>query len=173
MKKARRQETLRPIATKLLANCKAKQIPVPLEKVAECLGVEIRLSPADDDISGMLIESRGTAIIGVNSNHHRNRQRFTIAHELAHFVLGHGNEHIDEGFSLQMRDSRASMAVHVNEIEANRFAAELLIPYDMIIKDLKNLPVDLEDDKRITDLAKKYEVSVQAMTIRISNIFEF
>lgn len=58
-----------------------------------------------------------------------------------------------------------------DDIEANRFAMELLIPYDWILADIEALGgVDVEDDRAIRQLAKKYRVSVQVMTLRIAGI---
>lgn len=57
----------------------------------------------------------------------------------------------------------------IMDLEANRFAMELLIPYDLIIEDLAE-GFDLEDEKRVKELAKKYKVSVQCMAFRIGGL---
>ena len=59
-----------------------------------------------------------------------------------------------------------------DEIEANRFAAELLMPFDMIMSDLKERGFDVEDEQELKELAHKYQVSVQALTLRITNILD-
>jgi Zn-dependent peptidase ImmA (M78 family) len=64
------------------------------------------------------------------------------------------------------------MAVDPKEIEANRFAAELLMPYNMVLADLKKRPIDVENEEAIRELAQKYQVSVQAMTHRITNLLD-
>ena len=68
---------------------------------------------------------------GVNSLHAPVRQRFTIAHELGHAVL-HAREgiHLDQAFRLRFRDQTSAMAIDPEEIDANSFAAELLMPAD-------------------------------------------
>lgn len=72
-------------------------------------------------------------------------------------------------FSVQRRDENSSLAIDVSEIEANRFAAELLIPYDFIMADLADYNIDIEE-RLIEGLAKKYAVSAQAMTFRLNNL---
>jgi Zn-dependent peptidase ImmA (M78 family) len=57
-----------------------------------------------------------------------------------------------------------------DEVEANRFAAELLMPYHMLGDELKR--VDVEDENEIKRVAQEYQVSVQAMTIRVSALLK-
>lgn len=112
----------------------------------------------------------GGAIIGVNSLHSANRQRFTIAHELGHLVL-HGDElHIDEGFPFAFRDEISSLAVDPAEIEANQFAAELLVPEAWLAAEIRGQHLDIESDDVIEALAKKFGVSVLSMTHRLSSL---
>ena len=113
----------------------------------------------------------GRAVIGVNSAHHFNRQRFTIAHECGHLILHKGKDvHIDRSFRVNRRDERSAQAVDPIEIEANRFAAELLMPFSMIQNDI--VEFDIEDDEVLEDLANKYQVSLQALTFRINNLMK-
>jgi Zn-dependent peptidase ImmA (M78 family) len=96
-----------------------------------------------------------------------NRQRFTIAHELGHLLLHKDEVHIDRAF----RNSISSQAIDANEIEANRFAAELLMPFHLLKnEDISN--IDVEDESSLRDLARKFKVSLQAMTLRVTNIFD-
>jgi Zn-dependent peptidase ImmA (M78 family) len=110
----------------------------------------------------------GTSVIGINSQHHPVRQRFTIAHEIAHLIL-HKNEvlHVDERYLIGLRSDVSSEATDDREIEANQFAAELLMPEGMLLGDLQELPDELEPESAIKQIAAKYEVSTQAMTIRL------
>ena len=67
-------------------------------------------------------------MIGVNEDHHSNRQRFSIAHEIAHFVLHHGDTYIDKGYRVHFRDLESGSGTKREEMEANAFAAALLMP---------------------------------------------
>jgi Zn-dependent peptidase ImmA (M78 family) len=75
---------------------------------------------------------------------------------------------VDRGFQINLRDGNSSKGEIEDEKEANLFAAELLIPVQFIQEELAAIEVlDLEDDS-IANLAKKYEVSTQAMAFRLS-----
>jgi len=172
MRKARATEVIRKEAAQILRKYRVKGPPVPVEKIAETLGAHIRYSPFDGELAGMLVRANGQKIIGVNSLHHVNRQRFTIAHECGHLLLHKGDIHIDRSFRINRRDSVSSLAVDPDEIEANRFAAELLMPFDMIMTDLRERNIDAEDEDELKQLAQKYQVSVQALTHRITNLLD-
>jgi Zn-dependent peptidase ImmA (M78 family) len=81
---SKRSANLQTQVQDLLTKAGIHSLPVPVDKIAKCLGAEVRFSPLDDELSGMIYINEGTPIIGVNSLHHPNRQRFTIAHEIGH-----------------------------------------------------------------------------------------
>jgi len=172
MRKPRTHESIRTEAQHVLKKHRIKTAPIPIDKVAELLGARVRYSPFDGELAGMLIRGNGHIIIGVNSLDHINRQRFTIAHECGHLLLHKGDVHIDRTFRVNRRDSVSSLAVDPDEIEANRFAAELLMPFDMLLADLRACDLDAEHESEIRRLAEKYQVSVQAMTNRIANLVD-
>lgn len=143
--------------------------PVPVQELADKLGIKVVSTQLQAGVSGALIKDGKKWFIIVNSNHHRNRQRFTIAHEIAHFHLGHAmEEHVDREFTVLMRDENSSTAADEQEIEANRFAAELLMPEEFIIRDFIRL--GRLDDETVTRLALKYQVSELALEHRLRNI---
>ncbi len=68
-------------------------------------------------------------VIGVNALHAKNRQRFTIAHKVAHLLLHSGRDlFIDRNFSVRHRNDTSAEAVDPDEMAANALAAELLMP---------------------------------------------
>jgi Zn-dependent peptidase ImmA (M78 family) len=135
------------------------------------MGAQVRYSPFNDDLSGMIYIKDGVPIIGVNSLHHPHRQRFTIAHELGHLELHRemitSEVHVDKDFPVLMRDPKSARGTEKVEIEANQFAAELLMPEALIKQALENEPFDIDDDSPIEELAKKFRVSRQALEYRI------
>lgn len=149
-----------------------QKVPIDVLQIAEDSGAEVRLVPFQNEVAGMLLREEGRAIIGVNKDHPQVRQRFTIAHELGHFFLHDDQEvYVDRGFAVRMRDGKSSLAVDIHEIEANAFAAELLMPTSMLLNDVRGLTIDYEDGGAdIKHLADRYEVSVQAMTLRLTNL---
>lgn len=140
--------------------------------MAKRLGAEVRYEPLDGDLSGMLFREEGRTIIGVNALHPKSRQRFTIAHELGHLQLHEGyGIHVDHGFPIwRKRNGRSSQGLDLDEIEANGFAAELLMPTKMLERDLHVLELDYEDDELTRHLADRYKVSLQAMAIRLGDL---
>jgi Zn-dependent peptidase ImmA (M78 family) len=143
---------------------------VPIERLAQLANATVRYEPFAGKLYGMVHRSSdGTAVIGVNSLDAPNRQRFTIAHEIGHLLL-HKDErfHVDEKSVIGLRNDRSSMATDEREIEANQFAAELLMPRGFLDKDLNGLPDDIEAEDAVSRLAQKYQVSVQAMTVRLT-----
>ena len=148
---------------------------VDVEKIARELGLTIVEDELGDDISGALVTNQNGAAILVHSGHAPNRKRFTIAHEIAHHVLRHqfkegGNVHVDRGNYISLRGRRASEGVDPQEIEANWFAAALLMPSRMVEEEVSRLGVKALHDHHVEELAGKFEVSQQAMTIRLTNL---
>jgi|SRR5579885_229560 Zn-dependent peptidase ImmA (M78 family) len=154
----------------LLRRNRITKPPVPVERIAENEGLDIRIAPYEGDLSGALVRTDGETFIGVNSQHHPNRQRFTVAHELAHFFLHKGMRlHIDKNIWVNWRDDESSKAVRWEEIQANQFAAELLMPTAFLMRDLNKIG-RLDDDRLVQFLARKYRVSPQAMDIRLNSL---
>jgi Zn-dependent peptidase ImmA (M78 family) len=161
---------IRRQAQSLLRENRIHEPPVRLESIAKRLGITIKFEPFEEDISGVLYRDQNATIIGVNSFQHPNRQRFTIAHEIGHFVLHEIDVHVDKGYRMVLRDGTSSQAIDALEIDANRFAAELLMPENMVRKDVRELLHDIEDEAGLQTLAHRYKVSSQAMAFRVSNL---
>ncbi len=175
MSRPPRKQKAQDAAQALLIQHSVKAAPVPIERIAKIRGVRVEYAPLDSELSGLAHIRDGVPIIGVNTLHAPTRQRFTLAHELAHVEL-HRREleyavHVDLG-SLR-RDALAAEGVDPIEIEANTFAAELLVPTEFLISALEGRSVDLEDDKAVMALAKRFKVSDAAMRYRLSSLGEY
>lgn len=160
------------MANELLDNGCVKSAPIPVERLASLVGATIRYRPLDNDLSGMVQRNDDkTAIIGINSSHADVRKRFSIAHEIGHLVLHDENLHIDENVSsaVQFRNEYSSLGVDDIEIEANQFAAEILMPEQMLLKDVEKYK-DNSPETVIEELANLYDVSIQSMTIRLTRL---
>jgi Zn-dependent peptidase ImmA (M78 family) len=167
---ARSSRVLRREAVRLLERFGVLAPPVPIDVIARNLGAEVRFLPYEGELAGMLARTDDRVVIGVNSLHHRNRQRFTIAHEIAHLLLHDLETHFDRNFRVRHRDAVSSAAVDDHEIEANRFAAELLMPHAMLLADLDEAGIDVEQLCDIAPLARRYSVSKQAMMHRVAHL---
>jgi Zn-dependent peptidase ImmA (M78 family) len=153
--------------------------PVPVQELAASLGYQVIYRYFDDhDLSGTVIrDRRGTVMIGINTLHAPVRQRFSIAHEIGHAIM-----HLAEGEDLIVdpparsffnRDERASLGEDSREIEANQFAAALLMPAPFIGAVARDI---LSGSPRSTvgslteALAGRFRVSPQAMKFRLVNL---
>ena len=159
----------------LLGRFSIRTPPVPVDRIAKGLGAQLRFSPLDEELSGMIYVSEGTPIIGINSLHHPNRQRFSMAHEIAHLVLHRnlisGTVHVDKEFRVTLnRDATSALGTEQREVEANQFAAELLMPTAWFVQALASKPFDIDNEGPLEELAKKFRVSRQALEFRIRNI---
>lgn len=139
-----------------------RSAPVKVGALAADLGLTVLRSDLPLGISGMLSrdpDDRQKWIVRVNRHEHKHRQRFTIAHEIAHFLL-HRDE-IQDGIA---DDSfyRSGLSER-REWEANRLAADILMPWDLVrtLASAGNLTA--------SDLASALEVSEAAMNIRLGN----
>lgn len=158
----------------LLATHGLTRPPIPIEKLAQNLGVELRYEPFEhkgDQVSGMLFRDKGRSVIGINSNESPARQRFTIAHEIGHLQLHDDSIHFDTPVEVFFRNQLSSKSVDHKEIEANAFAAELLMP-EKFVKAQFNLESGScnSDEDLVEVLAKRFSVSTQAMTFRLMNV---
>lgn len=158
-------------ALKLIAQHGIKTAPVPIERIARAMGVKVQYAPFDGELSGMAFIKDGTPMIGINSLHNANRQRFTLAHELAHIVLHRDklelSVHVDKG--ILRRDAVTAEGTDPTEIEANNFAAEFLMPAPILDAVLDGHVVDLEDEAAVEGFAKRFRVSPTAFQYRVRN----
>jgi IrrE N-terminal-like domain len=140
---------------------------VPVEDIAESyLGLFVRDEALEDGVSGVLrIRER---LIGVNAAEGARwprRRRFTIAHEVGHWVL-----HRDDIADLVVTRTigyvpsdaaKAKTPEEIREREANRFAAELLMPEDRV-----HAAVD-RDGADVLVQAERFQVSALSMAWRL------
>jgi Zn-dependent peptidase ImmA (M78 family) len=166
-----------------LARRKAEQLlreagivapPVPVEHLAERMGALVRYAPFDGQMSGLLhrSENGNRVVIGVNSRHPTVRQRFSIAHELGHLALHEPAFQIDQHAFVSFRNSKSSTASDPHEIEANQFAAALLMPESLLRTCVDQLGENPDVEESIRRLAQRFDVSTQAMTIRLTSLGE-
>lgn len=151
-----------PNATQVLERFWDGKLPVDVERIADSMGVRVRPDPYMQE-SGAISYVGPRPQIDFNPRDARVRRRFTIAHELGHYALGH----LENG-SKKFRDPASnfsSRAIPWEEREANQFAAELLMPAGTLKYAV--------NQRRIADLARlavAFGVSQVAMGYRLSNL---
>lgn len=140
-------------------------VPVKMGQLARDLGLEVKSATLKPGISGMIKKADTKAGFEIKVNRHESpyRQRFTIAHEIAHFLLhadwiGDGVEDSILYRSPKMGDSR--------EAEANRLAADLLMPRKLVRDYLMRLGGEINSNTAKV-LAERFQTSEDAMRVRI------
>jgi Zn-dependent peptidase ImmA (M78 family) len=122
--------------------------------------VEIKYEAMDASKSGSLSYIDGKWIMCINSNHNIKRQRFTMAHELGHYMLHKGKNTAFADTTFFRSDDMSSI-----EYQANEFAARLLMPENALRK-----LIDEDKVKNIGELASNFEVSSSAMKYRVISL---
>lgn len=157
-------------ATRLLEENAVRAAPVPVEEIARSLGAQVVYRPFEGEVSGMVYRTRDEKLIGVNSSHPPNRQRFTVAHEIGHLVLHRGTKVFVDTFEgrINWRDGASAR----EESEANAFAAELLMPAALVTKEVEHALQDesLSPAGLITSMARAFRVSKESMRYRLENL---
>lgn len=142
-----------------------EKIPVPIGALAKDLGLEVKSVALEPTISGEIRPS-GTSASGykirVNRHEKKPRQRYTIAHEIAHYLLH--EDLIGQGIADNVL-YRSSLSNEI-EREANRLAADLVMPRDAVAAELEKWG-GVPNEEIADILAKKFEVSLPAMKIRL------
>lgn len=137
---------------------------VDIEKIIESQGIILEKDQnMDSSLSGVLSKDKESNKweIRVNAKHHIRRQRYTMAHEFAHYCL-HKDERgtfVDE--TVYFRKANDSSI----EFNADKFAAELLMPSEYFRKAIEN-----DGIKKIKDLAEKFNVSRIAVEKRAGSL---
>lgn len=159
-------------AIALLKKYRVLKPPVDVEAIARKEGAKVVFQDLEPHVSAVLVQKDKTATIGVNALHHPNRQRFSVSHELGHYLM-HADRptvFVDEMLVHFRADATAEPADQ-REMEANAFAAALLMPGDWLKKDLHGRNIDaLFGDLPLEKLARRYRVSQQALSIRLTNL---
>ena len=138
-----------------------KSAPVDVRGLASALGLRCVEEFLPDDVSGKIACTlNNKCTITVNIRHSKARQRFTIAHEIAHFVLH--RDLIGDGVVDNAMYRSNSLSDRI-ERQANSYAADILMPWPLVLAKYKQgvAPVDM---------ARMFEVSLAVAEIRIKEL---
>ena len=179
---SKRQKQIEDVARDTLIETNCYSVPIKVETVIDRLGISLEkynFGTNDSDTSGVYVKNGSQVVIGVNLSNGTLRQRFTIAHELGHHILGHEREGIfvdspSKYFTILFRDVDSSTGEYMQEREANAFAAALLMPKELIEKVIGEYyspyAFPKEDFNLVDELCRRFEVSSQAMSFRLTNL---
>jgi len=135
--------------------------PIKLGAIAKEFGITVKKSTLKPGISGQIKETDGSVIIKINRHDSEGRQRFTLAHELAHFLL---HKHaLQDGIedTILFRSSLSNQL----EVEANRLAADIVMPFSLI-DDITFAP-QTRLEVRAEHIASVAKLSIPAIEIRL------
>lgn len=148
--------------------------PFPYERITkDYKNLNISYLNIEDNVSGAILfdKASSTFNIFINSLKPKTRQHFTLAHELGHFFL-HRQVILDDGgivdgdktldgtkILFRLDDAKSTCL----EVEANNFASSLIMPKELVIEAWERL-------KNIEDCANIFNVSLLAMTIRLTKL---
>ena len=141
-------------------------VPVDIVELCKKMNIDLIGVNKNDDFCGAIKYNPQTEkfSIYVNSTHSYGRQRFTIAHELAHYFQHNEMVRVLGVYDKTMNRNKGFQ--DNQEHEANRLASKILMPSEALLKEIK-----IEDTKiDIEYLAKKYGVSEAAMGYRLTNL---
>lgn len=151
------------LAENLLERFQQKKAPVDVERIAEGLGIVVKRGDLGENTSGVIYREGNATVVGINSTQSKVRQRFTLAHEIGHFIIHKQRDlWVDSPVLFRRNDVTGAPL----ETEANRFAADLLMPRNLLSK----MKADQNAPALIQDMAKEYNVSVAAMSIRLVDL---
>jgi Zn-dependent peptidase ImmA (M78 family) len=156
-------------ANEVLKRHNLTTVPIDPVMLAQREGIRVNNAKfSDDNMAGMIVKRGDDVSMLVNYDDPPFRKRFTIAHELGHHFLhlmGDG-EYVDKEANLfrqQPGEDRTMTPERRREIQANMFAASLLMPEDEVRR-------YWEERRSIEELAKIFNVSAEAMGYRLDSL---
>lgn len=156
---------------RVLLSCLGVKQPVNLADIAGRIGLSIR-EVNSKGFEGALVRMPGRArgIVAVKelaSLREYRRQRFTIAHEIGHYVLpGHGTT------SPVCREDQIEawgQSATKQEDAANRFASELLLPSEQVAPVVKERSASIQTARLLSD---KFQTSLTAAALKCVEVTE-
>jgi Zn-dependent peptidase ImmA (M78 family) len=168
------RDRARDTARQIIRDYGITQPPIRVEEIAHSQGIEIVRHRFEGPESGFALRDGSRRIIGLNTQTSQRRQRFTVAHELGHLLLHEGKIIVDQAvLRVDLRNDVSSMGTDVQEIEANTFAAALLMPENIVFDHVLRLVKangQITRETLIAELARIFDVSAEAMGYRLINL---
>ncbi len=139
--------------------------PIKVGAIAKAFGLIVKASTLPGNISGEIKETNGEVIIRVNRHDVKYRQRFTLAHEIAHFLLH--RRYIGDGITDDAL-FRSKLSSSIEE-EANNLAADILMPMHLLTTHKKVNEITLKGEALYEKLAQDFEVSSTSLKYQLNN----
>ncbi|SDE21303.1 protein of unknown function [Mucilaginibacter pineti] len=159
-------------AIELINATNQKSAPIDVIKCAKHLGVLIEYTELEDDIFGLLVIKNKKPLIIVNTlGNNESRKRFTIAHELGHYLLHSQNASffIDKGEIQSCKRTLETTYEEAKERDANEFATSLLVPNYLLELEASLTTSDVKFDI-VRHLSEKFKVDEMLLGIKLSHL---
>ena len=155
----------------VLHDCEISEFPIDLGKIADSYGIKITLYSDTkliqlfkEDVlqgDGFVLRNGDETQVFINDKiHNRNRRRFTLAHELGHALLGHS---LDE---IHYRNSEIDSQTDAQEVEANVFARDILMPATVLAA------LDIHTPEEIMELCHVSRQSAEIRAERLQELYQ-
>jgi Zn-dependent peptidase ImmA (M78 family) len=151
-------------ARQFMAGLDLSKIHTDLSVYIDKVRARLKTEDLGEGESGYTLTKRdGTSTIIVNEQERFERQRFSVCHEIGHIVLELGSSH-------EKTPPWSYAKRHENEIWCDMFAAELLMPYEMLKIDIDGEQPSFEIVERIR---AKYITSFPATASRVAALTDY
>jgi hypothetical protein len=155
------RDAARALRTEVWNTGNMMQLPVDPFAMADSLGITVKREWLDPNLAGFIVRENGGPVeVFVNASDGRTRQRFTLAHELGHYVKHRHEQNI--GY-VDERSELAASGTNQAEVWCNQFAAELLMPAAIVKK-------YWAEGWSADELREKFDVSGHAIDFRLKNL---
>lgn len=151
--------------------------PVNIEQAIRDCGIKLnKNAKLPEGIAGHVrTMPDGSYEIASSSSDHYYRQRFTLAHELGHYVLhksmiGSGVDDDRKYRSTELGDLYNTKIDEFHERQANAFAASILMPESLLTEYIKTRSEEISSMPDLADMAKAFQVSTAALRWRLKNV---
>lgn len=160
--------TPQQLVEEIFRQCPDIKAPIPIDEIARAVGI-VSINPMPtEDVEGMLVADnvKSSGVIFYKESSPLGRQRFTIGHELGHYLLlHHGPEQSCTPNDIKFGSSSDSLKAL--ESEANQFSQLLLMPDVLISRAINSSTLSMELLKSISD---NFEMSFEAIANKCSSL---
>jgi len=150
------------------------KLPIEVNEIINILGIDVEKRPdfRKAKVTGSISMKEGNPKIWINPmmNQSKERERFTLAHELGHFMLHFAQSFKDDYHEDDNIEWNRDSNWNVKEMEANRFAAELLMPLEQVEEEVNLLNINDNKEEKIEKLSEIFNVSRQAIQFRLQSL---
>jgi Zn-dependent peptidase ImmA (M78 family) len=151
----------------LLKKVSDKDCSTDIEALIKKLNIELKQDVLEDNISGKIeyIKKDDSVTITIDESEIEPRQRFSLAHEVAHYIhdIDFNEEHDDVSDSIFFRSDNSNPI----ERQANKYAEQLLMPLELIDAKTDEIIKQQFPDKKILGIKRIYKIVSE-----LSNIFK-